>query len=267
MAAYFREIKGSRSLTLKEEVALGNEIRKGNKKAVNILVQANLKFVVAVCRNYLNRGLPLGDLINEGNLGLIRAAHRFDGAANFKFISYAVWWIRQGILTALAEQSRSLNVSTSRVEAIRKIGLATRVLEQRNHRAPNEAELMEATGHSATVIRECRMIAAPPLSFNRPPAEGGSSNFEDLLEDKAAERPDQAVADHLIGKRLDGMLDGLGEREQLVLRLHFGIGCGTAYSLRDIGARLALSRERIRQIKDKALKRLKKPLPAFSSSF
>lgn len=256
--AYCREIKQYRSLTIREEQALGREIQNGNKRAVKELVQANLKFVVAVCRNYAARGLPFGDLINEGNLGLMRAAQRYDSSMDFKFISYAVWWIRQGILAALAEQTRSFTVSTSRVELIRKLSAASRKLEQSLHRPPSVEELAEATGHGVAIILACRMISASPLSLSWRPNPEGSGDPENSLEDKSSDRPDRAALLHLLGKRVDVMLARLEERERLVVKLYYGIGYEAQSSLEDIGNRLHLTRERIRQIKDLALKKLRK---------
>jgi RNA polymerase primary sigma factor len=222
------------------------------------LVQANLKFVVAVCHNYVGRGLPLGDLVNEGNLGLIRAAQRFDGSRNFKFISYAVWWIRQGILTALAEQTRPLNIPTSRVENIRAISKASRKLEQDLHRVPNREELAARTGKSVETITACGQFSAPSLSLDSPFAEGGEGLGESL-EDKSAAATDQAALQHLLDKKVDGMLNVLGERERAVIALYYGIGRDTGCSLSEIGLRFDLTRERIRQIRNKALQKLQRP--------
>lgn len=220
------------------------------------LIQANLKFVVAVCRNYAGRGLPFGDLVNEGNLGLIRAAHRYDGSMNFKFFSYAVWWIRQGILTALAEQTRVLTLSTSRIENIRTLNAATRKLEQALHREPSTEELAAETGKSHEAIQSNRLGNVAAISLSRPVLGEAGGEFGETLEDRDGEKTDTAALKHLLTKRVKGMLDDLGERERTVIQLYYGIGGGSENSLSDIGLRLHLTRERIRQIKEKALRRM-----------
>lgn len=196
------------------------------------------------------------DLINEGNLGLIRAARRFDGNMNFKFISYAVWWIRQGILSALAGQTRPLTVTTNWVGGHRVLTAATRKLEQSLHRAPSAEELEMETGISVAAITKYNLVSAVPLSLNRPAHADAGRDFGDGLEDKNAKKPDEGVTMLLLGKRVKGMLDTLGERERTVLRLYYGIGCESESNLSEIGRRLDLTRERIRQIKLNALKRL-----------
>jgi RNA polymerase primary sigma factor len=256
ISAYRAEIKSYRSLSLEEERALCIEIDKGDKRALQALIQANLKFVVAVCHNYTGRGLPLGDLVNEGNLGLIRAAQRFDASKNFKFISYAVWWIRQGILTALAEQTRSLTISTSLVETLRKISAATRKLEQNLDRAPTLDELATASGRSTETIRASRIVSGPSISLDRAYHGEGGGVFGDTLEDDHGEATDQAARTHLLEKEVRAMLGVLGKKERAVLSLYYGIGFDTDYNLTEIGTRFQLTRERIRQIKAKALRRL-----------
>ena len=256
LSRYLREIKEIKTLSHAEEKELAVRAQKGDKRALHALVQANLKFVVAVCRNYSGRGLPFGDLVNEGNLGLIRAAHRYDGSRNFKFFSYAVWWIRQGILTALAEQSHVLTFSTSRIENLRTLNAATRKLEQALHREPNTEELAAATGKSREVIQSSRLSNVPAISLSRPAHGEAGGEFGETLEDQDGEKTDTAALRHLLTKQVQGMLDVLGERERTVIQLYFGIGGGSENSLSDIGLRLHLTRERIRQIKEKALRRL-----------
>lgn len=256
--AYCARIGSYRKLASCEERFLGRAIQSGNDKALQLLVQANLKFVVSVCHNYANRGMPLGDLINEGNLGLIRAARRFDGGLDFRFISYAVWWIRQSILIALAGQERIVSVPTSRIEAIRRINLATRKLEQRSGRRPSVEDLAEDTGYGVDKVLECRLVSAAPLSISRYPEPQGTDARDGAYEDKETEKPDRTSSLHLAGRRIEGMLSGLKERERTVLTLYFGIGYETAHSLEQIGGRLNLTKESIRQTKAKALEKLRK---------
>lgn len=257
ISAYYREIRSFPGLTVGEEARLALEIRKGNKQALHSLVQANLKFVVAVCHNYAGRGLPFGDLVNEGNLGLIRAAYRFDGMRNCKFISYAVWWIRQGILTALAEQTRTLSISTNQVESLRAVNAATRKLEQVLERSPSTEEVAAATGKSPESILRCRVISAPMVALSQTPDKETGGRFTEEMVDATTEAPDRSALSHLLGKKVKGLLDGLREQERTVLRLYYGIGGEYEYNLAEIGELLSLSRERIRQIKYQALQNLR----------
>jgi RNA polymerase primary sigma factor len=259
VTAYFNEIKKNANLTLAEEQALSKRIRSGDMSAVNTLVQANLKFVVAVCRNYQHQGLPMGDLINEGNLGLIRAAQRYDGNMNFKFISYAVWWIRQGILAALAEQSRVLNISAGRVTIIHKISKANQKLEQQLGRAPMQSELAAAMGMNEKEITECLQLATSPLSLTAQAPGENEGSLEECLKDENGAEADKEAMQFLLGQNLKELLSTLDEREQLVLKMYFGVGIPTAYTLEEIAGKLELTRERIRQIKAKALDRLRHP--------
>jgi RNA polymerase primary sigma factor len=259
LAAYLREISGSHNLALAEEAALAVRIRAGDKEALNALVQANLKFVVAVCRNYQYQGLPLGDLINEGNLGLIRAAKRFDETMNFKFISYAVWWIRQAILSALADQSRVINIPPSRVGTIHKMGKTSVRLEQKLGRAPTVAELAEAMGTGIHEVHESLQLSSSPMSLDAPVKDGEDGRLEDVLEDPNVESPDKSTMAYSLSEEMKDVLGSLEEREEKVVRLYFGIGLETTYTLEEIAQRFGLTRERVRQIKEKALKRLRHP--------
>jgi len=259
LAAYLREISVGKNLTLQEEAKLAVRIRGGDKEALNILVQANLKFVVAVCRNYQYQGLPLGDLINEGNLGLIRAAKRFDETMNFKFISYAVWWIRQGILSALADQSRVINIPPSRVGTIHKMGKTSVKLEQQLGRAPTVTELADAMGVSLNEIHESLQLSSSPMSLDAPVKDGEDGRLEDVLEDPNAESPDRSTMAFSLREEIKDILCTLDEREEKVVRLYYGIGLETTYTLEEIAQRFNLTRERVRQIKEKALKRLRHP--------
>lgn len=259
LAAYLREISQTQNLNLAQEAELARKIRAGDKEALNTLVQANLKFVVAVCRNYQYQGLPLGDLINEGNLGLIRAAKRFDETMNFKFISYAVWWIRQAILSALADQSRVINIPPSRVGTIHKMGKTSVKLEQKLGRAPTVSELAEEMGVSITEIHESLQLSSSPMSLDAPVKDGEDGRLEDVLEDHNVESPDRSTMAYTLREEMKGILSSLDEREEKVVRLYYGIGLETTYTLEEIAQRFNLTRERVRQIKEKALKRLRHP--------
>ena len=226
---------------------------------MNELVEANLKFVVAVCRNYQYQGLPMVDLISEGNLGLIRAAQRFDASLNFKFISYAVWWIRQAILTALAEQSRPLNISAGRVTMMRRIGKVSRKLEQKLGRQPRLGEVAEEMGKSEKEITECVQLAASPLSLTSPAPGDSDSNLMDSIKDENAQESDAGARQFLLSENMNDALSSLDEREERVLRMYYGLGGKTAYTLEEIASHFEVTRERIRQIKAKALLNLRHP--------
>jgi len=215
--------------------------------------------VVAVCRNYQYQGLPLGDLINEGNLGLIRAAKRFDETMNFKFISYAVWWIRQAILSALADQSRVINIPPSRVGTIHKMGKTSVKLEQKLGRAPTISELAEEMGVSINEIHESLQLSSSPMSLDAPVKDGEDGRLEDVLEDHNVDSPDKSTVAYTLREEMKGILSSLDEREEKVVRLYYGIGLDTTYTLEEIAQRFNLTRERVRQIKEKALKRLRHP--------
>jgi RNA polymerase primary sigma factor len=257
LGLYLKEIGKNRSLTLEEESVLAVRIRKNDRKALEKLVKANLRFVVSVCRNYQNQGLPLSDLINEGNLGLIRAAHRFDEKKNFKFISYAVWWVRQAILQALAEQSRIIKLPLNRVGTIHKIGKSTGRLEQKYQRQPNVEELADELQIDEEEVRETLKIGNSHLSLDAPLQHGEDSKLMDVLHDEGQEQPDESMLDISLQKEIDKILCTLSGREKEVVKLYFGIGEETAHTLEEIGQRFDLTRERVRQIKEKALRRLK----------
>lgn len=259
LTSYLTEIKKAKTLTLKEEQALALRIQSGDRSAIKILVEANLKFVVAVCRNYQYQGMPMGDLINEGNLGLIRAAHRFDGGMNFKFISYAVWWVRQGILTALAEQSRVMNISAGKVNIMHRIGKVSRKLEQSLGRQPTVADISEYMKLPEKEISECLQLAGHPVSLNQPAGKDEDGNLENCIPDTEAESADGAALKTILTKSMEGLLDTLDEREQMVLRLYYGIGVQNTLTLNEIADRFDVTRERVRQIKVKALQKLRHP--------
>ncbi|NLD94573.1 MAG: sigma-70 family RNA polymerase sigma factor [Fibrobacter sp.] len=257
LALYLKEISKNKTLTLEEEAVLAVKIRQGDRRALERLVKANLRFVVSVCRNYQNQGLPLSDLINEGNLGLIRAAKRFDEKKNFKFISYAVWWIRQAILQALAEQSRIIKLPLNRVGTIHKIGKTQSRLEQKLQRLPNIEEIAEELQIEEEEVQETIKIGNTHMSLDAPLQQGEDAKLIDMLHDENQERPDHGVLDISLQGEIDKTLDTLSEREKEVVKLYFGIGEDTAHTLEEIGQRFNLTRERVRQIKEKAIRRLK----------
>ena len=257
LSLYLREISKSKNLSLNEEADLALRIRQGDRRALNKMISANLKFVVSVCRNYQNQGLPLTDLINEGNLGLIRAAKRFDETKHFKFISYAVWWIRQAILQSLAEQSRIINIPLNRVSAIHRIGKSSVKLEQKLGRSVSSGELSHHLAVDESEIRECMQLSANPISLESPLQADEEGKLGDMLKDENAESPDECVLVGSLREEVRNVLGTLGDREEEVVKLYFGIGVDTGYTLEEIGQRFNLTRERVRQIKEKALKRLK----------
>jgi RNA polymerase primary sigma factor len=259
LAAYFNDIKGLKKLRLSEEQALAVRIRNGDNQAVKALVEANLKFVVSVCRNYRHQGLPMGDLVNEGNLGLLRAARRFDGSMNFKFISYAVWWIRQGILSALAEQSRVLNLSTGKVGAIQRIRKTTLKLAQTSGRQPLPGEVAEEMGITEKEVDDCLYLAAPTLSLSHPVGGEEETPFEDSLPDTHGARPDESARRWVVARNVENLLEPLLEREGEIIRLFYGLGLDNALTMREIADRFGITRERVRQIKEIALRKLRLP--------
>jgi RNA polymerase primary sigma factor len=257
LALYLKEIGKNRSLTVEEEAKLAVKIRKGDRRALETLVKANLRFVVSVARNYQNQGLPLSDLINEGNLGLIRAARRFDEKKNFKFISYAVWWIRQAILQALAEQSRIIKLPLNRVGTIHKIGKMQSKLEQKFRRLPNVEELAAELNIDESEVQETIKIGNSHMSLDAPLQHGEDSRLMDILQDDDQVQPDNGLMEVSLQEEITNTLETLSEREKEVVRLYFGIGEETSHTLEEIGQRFNLTRERARQIKEKALRRLK----------
>jgi len=257
LALYLKEIGKNKTLSIEEEAIAAVRIRKGDRKALEKLVKANLRFVVSVSRNYQNQGLPLSDLINEGNLGLIRAAKRFDEKKNFKCISYAVWWIRQAILQALAEQSRIIKLPLNRVGTIHKIGKAQSKLEQKYRRNPAVEEIARELKLDEEEVRETIKIGNSHMSLDAPLVHGEDSKLMDLLRDDDQELPDDGVIEISLQDEINQTLNTLTEREKEVIKLYFGIGEETAHTLEEIGQRFNLTRERARQIKEKALRRLK----------
>jgi RNA polymerase primary sigma factor len=257
LVQYLKEISKNKTLTLKEEAELAVRIRKNDIPALEKLIKANLRFVVSVARNYQNQGLPLTDLINEGNLGLIRAAKRFDETKKFKFISYAVWWVRQGILQALAEQSRIVKLPLNRVGTIHRIGKVSSQLEQKLKRMPSAEEIAKALKIDETEVGETLRIGNTHTSLDAPFQDGEDGKLIDLMRDENSGMPDDCLAGYSLSGEVERTLSTLTKREKEVIKLYFGIGMDAAHTLEEIGAKFSLTRERVRQIKEKAIKRLK----------
>lgn len=254
---YLQEIGKVELLSPDEEVRLAVLIRKGDQAALERLTKANLRFVVSVAKQYQNQGLTLPDLINEGNLGLIKAAQRFDETRGFKFISYAVWWIRQSILQALAEQSRIVRLPLNKVGLTNKISKAYSQLEQEFEREPTPEELAELLEVDTEEVAATLGVAARHVSVDQPMFEGDESTLIDVLENKNASLADSQLAvDDSLRTEIERSLNSLTERQKEVLCFFFGIGIDHPLSLEDIGQRFNLTRERVRQIKDKAISKL-----------
>ncbi len=254
---YLQEIAQIPLLKVEDEVLLAQQIRAGDGEALHRLVRANLRFVVSVAKKYQGQGLTLSDLINEGNYGLIKAAQRFDETRGFKFISYAVWWVRQAILAALAEQSRVVRLPLNRIGTISKIRKASARLAQLHERPPNADELAAELGISAEKVRDALRHTSRHLSMDAPFAEDDDNSLLDVLEASDEAPPDEALVGEGIKADVDRALHGLNPREEAVVRLYFGIGRESPMTLEEIGAELELTRERVRQIKEKALRVLR----------
>ncbi len=255
---YLQEIGKVELVTPEEEVQLAERIRQGDQRALDRLTRANLRFVVSVAKQYQNQGLSLPDLINEGNLGLIKAAQRFDETRGFKFISYAVWWIRQSILQALAEQARIVRLPLNKVGLTSRINKAYSQLEQEFEREPSAEELSEILDIETEEIAATLGIAARHVSMDSPLADGEESTLMDVMHNPNAELADEEVEhNQSLQTEINRSLKTLTDRQQEVIRYFFGIGVDHPMSLEDIGARFNLTRERVRQIKDKALNKLK----------
>jgi RNA polymerase primary sigma factor len=254
---YLQEIGKVDLLTPQEEIDLAIRIRKGDTEAFEKLAKANLRFVVSVAKQYQNQGLSLGDLINEGNLGLIKASKRFDETRGFKFISYAVWWIRQSILQALAEQSRIVRLPLNRVGTLNKIGRAYRNLEQEYEREPNAAELATALDMDTNEVAETLKLSGKQVSMDAPFTQGEENSLLDIIENDDLPSPDNSLMSESLKTEIGRALSSLSEREAEVIKLYFGLETDSAHTLEEIGARFNLTRERVRQIKEKAIRRLR----------
>ena len=254
---YLLEIGDVPLLTAEEEIELARSIRKGDEKALEKLTQANLRFVVSVAKQYQHQGLFLADLINEGNLGLIKAAKRFEETKGFKFISYAVWWIRQAILQALAEQSRIVRLPLNRVGKLHKIGRISSDLEQEFGREPSTDEIAEEMSLSSGEVTDTLRMSSRHLSLDAPFSPGEDNRLLDLIEDELQVSPDEALMEDALKSDILHALNSLTERESEVISLYFGLNEDRSYTLEEIGARFGLTRERVRQIKEKAIRRLR----------
>ncbi len=255
---YLQEIGKVDLLTPEEEVDLAKRIKQGDQIALEKLTKANLRFVVSVAKQYQNQGLSLSDLINEGNLGLIKAAQRFDETRGFKFISYAVWWIRQSILQALAEQSRIVRLPLNKVGSLNKINKAFSELEQEYEREPSSDELAELLEIPTEEVETTLGVAARHVSMDAPFVEGEDNSLLDVLENGGTPNTDSALEyRESLSREIDRSLSTLTERQCDVIKLYFGIGVEHPMSLEDIGERFGLTRERVRQIKDKAINKLR----------
>lgn len=255
---YLQEIGKVDLLTPEEEVDLAKRIKQGDQTALEKLTKSNLRFVVSVSKQYQNQGLSLSDLINEGNLGLIKAAQRFDETRGFKFISYAVWWIRQSILQALAEQSRIVRLPLNKVGSLNKINRAFSELEQEYEREPSPDELAKTLEIPSQEVEMTLSVAARHVSMDAPFVDGEDNSLLDVLENSATPKTDQEL-EYLesLRREIDRSLSTLTDRQKDVIKLYFGIGIEHPMSLEDIGERFGLTRERVRQIKDKAINKLR----------
>lgn len=254
---YLHEIGKVDLITAEMEVELAIKIRAGDQKALDKLTKSNLRFVVSVAKQYQNQGLSLGDLINEGNYGLIKAAKRFDETRGFKFISYAVWWIRQAILQALAEQSRIVRLPLNRVGALNKIGKAFSKLEQEYEREPSAYELSQVLDMSLYEVADTLKISGKHLSIDAPFAQGEENRLLDVIADDIQPTPDSKLIEESLKDEVISALKTLNDRESEVIRLYFGLSNEHSFTLEEIGEKFNLTRERVRQIKEKAIRRLR----------
>ncbi|MCA4895098.1 MAG: RNA polymerase sigma factor RpoD/SigA [Cytophagales bacterium] len=254
---YLQEIGKVDLLTPDEEVELAKRIKEGDQIALEKLTKANLRFVVSVAKQYQNQGLSLGDLINEGNLGLIKAAQRFDETRGFKFISYAVWWIRQSILQALAEQSRIVRLPLNRVGSLNKISKTFSELEQKFEREPSPEELAEVLQVTTAEVVDTMKISGRHVSMDAPFVQGEENSLLDVLENDSEEKPDSGLMTDSLRREVQRALSTLTQRESDVITLYFGLNGEHALTLEEIGEKFSLTRERVRQIKEKAIRRLR----------
>lgn len=253
---YLQEIGKEDLITVEEEVELAQRIRKGDQKALEKLTRANLRFVVSVAKQYQNQGLSLPDLINEGNLGLIKAAEKFDETRGFKFISYAVWWIRQSILQALAEQSRIVRLPLNQVGSLNKINKAFSRFEQENERRPSPEELADSLDLPAEKVADTLRVSGRHISVDAPFVEGEDNSLLDVLVNDDSPVADRTLINESLSTEVERALSTLTERERDIIRLFFGINT-QEMTLEEIGEKFGLTRERVRQIKEKAIRRLR----------
>lgn len=253
---YLQDVGKEQMVTAEEEVELAQRIHKGDRLALEKLTKANLRFVISVAKQYQFQGLSLPDLINEGNLGLIKAAERFDETKGFKFISYAVWWIRQSILQAIAEQSRVVRLPLNKVGSLNKIHKAYSILEQKYDRTPTAEELAEYIDLPTDKVQDTMQLSGKPLSVDAPFSDGEEGSLLDVMENFDSPNADNSLLEESLAKEVERTLSILPEKERMVLRYYYGIG-GKDLSLEEIGYELGLTRERVRQIKEKAIRRLR----------
>ena len=253
---YLQEIGREDLITVEEEVELAQAIKKGDRQALEKLTRANLRFVVSVAKQYQNQGLSLPDLINEGNLGLIKAAEKFDETRGFKFISYAVWWIRQSILQALAEQSRIVRLPLNQVGSLNKINKAIQRFEQENERRPSADELAKELDMPVDKVIDSLKVAGRHISMDAPFVEGEDNSLLDVLVNDDAPVADRTLINESLQKEIDRALSTLTDRESDIIKMFFGLGC-QEMTLEEIGDQFQLTRERVRQIKEKAIRRLR----------
>ncbi|GAL63436.1 MULTISPECIES: sigma-70 family RNA polymerase sigma factor [Algibacter] len=254
---YLQDISKIPLITAEEEVELAQLIKNGDQKALDTLTTANLRFVVSVSKQYQNQGLTLPDLINEGNAGLVKAAKRFDETRGFKFISYAVWWIRQAILQALAEQSRIVRLPLNKIGSINKINKAYSFLEQENERPPSAQEIASKLDLSLTDVKQSMKISGRHVSMDAPFQEGETSNLYDVMNSSESPRPDSGLMQDALNIEVNRALNSLSEKEAEVIRHYYGISKKQPMSLQEIGDSFGLTRERVRQIKEKGIRRLR----------
>ncbi|HRR49832.1 MAG TPA: RNA polymerase sigma factor RpoD/SigA [Bacteroidales bacterium] len=253
---YLQEIGREELITVEDEVELAQRIKKGDQEALEKLTRANLRFVVSVAKQYQNQGLSLPDLINEGNLGLIKAAEKFDETRGFKFISYAVWWIRQSILQALAEQSRIVRLPLNQVGSLNKINKALSKFEQENERMPSPEELAEILDIPKEKIADTLRVSGRHVSVDAPFVDGEDNNLLDVLVNNDSPNADKGLVNESLNKEIERALSTLTERERDIIKYFFGIGTNEM-TLEEIGEHFGLTRERVRQIKEKAIRRLR----------
>ena len=254
---YLQEIGREDLISVEEEVELAQAIKRGDRKALEKLTRANLRFVVSVAKQYQNQGLSLPDLINEGNLGLIKAAEKFDETRGFKFISYAVWWIRQSILQALAEQSRIVRLPLNQVGTLNKIIKAQQKFEQENERRPSSAELAKELDIAEDKIADTMKVSGRHISVDAPFVEGEDNSLLDVLVNEDTPNTDKSLINESLAVEIERALSTLTEREAEIVKLFFGIAGCQEMTLEEIGDKFGLTRERVRQIKEKAIRRLR----------
>lgn len=269
LRVYLREISKTDLLTPKEEVKLAAKIKQGDKKAREHMIKANLRLVVKIAQDYANYGLPLQDLISEGNIGLMKAVERFDPNKGGKLSTYAAWWIKQGIKRALADQGKTIRLPVHMVDKISKLRRITTLLTEAYGREPSDEELSEETGISVKKLSLLRNAAMHPASLDAPVGDGESSNFAELIGDEHAVDPFEALSEKNMHDQLDGLLDVLDEREAKIIDARFGISGKTSKTLEEVGCEFGVTRERIRQLQNialdkmrKTLRKREKPIPA-----